>query len=91
MVYTHTYKHTNTHTHKPVCEHEDFTVIWNLNARVCVELEMNRFTGNNWSHCNSNKRFKEKLGNHARETFNRFTTKVSCNLKITDNTESTAV
>ena len=40
-----------------------------------VELEMCDYTGNNWSHQNSKKRFKEKFGNHTRKTFNRFTAK----------------
>jgi hypothetical protein len=62
-----------------------------INARVYVEHEMNRYTGNNWIHCTSNKRFKEIFGSHTRETFNRFTTKVSYNVKIAGNTESTAV
>jgi hypothetical protein len=42
-----------------------------------VEHEMYDYNGNNWSHRNSNKRFKEKFGNHARKTFNRFTTKTA--------------
>ena len=33
------------------------------------------YTGINWSHWKSNKRFKEKCGSHARKVFNRFTTK----------------
>jgi hypothetical protein len=48
-------------------------------------------TGNNWSHWNSNKRFKEKIGRHSRKTFNRLTTKDSYTWNITHNTEITAV
>ena len=42
-----------------------------------VEHEMYDYTSSNWSHWNSNKRFKEKFGSHARKTFNRFATKDS--------------
>jgi len=35
-----------------------------------VEPEMLDYTSNNWSHRNSNKRFKEKFGSHTRNTFN---------------------
>ena len=58
-----------------------------------VEHEMYDNIGNNWSHQNSNKRFREKLGSHTRKTFSKFTTKYSyirnitqygeyCNLKL---------
>ena len=56
-----------------------------------VEPEMYNYTSNNWSHRNSNKRFKEKFGSHARKTFNRFTTRDNYTWNITHNTESTAV
>jgi hypothetical protein len=56
-----------------------------------VELEMNDYTGNNRSHGNNNKRFKDKCGSHTSQTFNRFTTKDSYTMNITRNTESTAV
>ena len=56
-----------------------------------VEPEMSDYTGNNWSHRNSNRRFKEKSGSHTRKTFNRFTTKDSYTQNITHNMESTAV
>jgi hypothetical protein len=42
-----------------------------------VEHEMFDCAGNNWSHRNNNKRFKEKCGYHTRRTFNRFTSKDS--------------
>jgi hypothetical protein len=42
-----------------------------------VEHEMNDYADKNWSHRNSNKRFKENFGSHTRKTFNRFTTKDS--------------
>jgi hypothetical protein len=32
-----------------------------------VENEVNDYTGNNWTQRNSNKRFKEKFGNHIRK------------------------
>jgi hypothetical protein len=35
------------------------------------------YTSSNWSHWNSNKRFKEKFRSHTRKTFNRFTSKDS--------------
>jgi len=56
-----------------------------------VEQEMNDCTSNNWSHCNSNEKLKEKFGNYTRKTFDRFTTKDSYTRNITHNTESTAV
>jgi hypothetical protein len=34
---------------------------------VNVEYEMRDFSGNNWSHQNSNKRFTEKSGSHIRK------------------------
>ena len=42
-----------------------------------VEHEMYDYTGNNLSHRNGNKRFKESFESHTRKTFNRFTTKDS--------------
>jgi len=56
-----------------------------------VEPEMYGCTSNNWSHWNSNKKLKEKLGNCTRKTFDRFTTKDSYTWNITHNTESIAV
>jgi hypothetical protein len=56
-----------------------------------VEPETYDYTGNNWSHWNSNEKFKETFGSCTRKTFDRFTTKDSCTLNITHNTESTAV
>ena len=52
-----------------------------------VEHEMYGYTGNNWSHRNSKKKFKEKFGSHTRKTFVKFTTKDSCTLNITHSTE----
>ena len=40
-----------------------------------VEHEVYGHTGNNWSHRNRNRRFKEKFGSHARRTFDRFSAK----------------
>ena len=48
-------------------------------------------TTNNWSHLNSNKRFKEALGSHTRKAFNTFTTKRRYTCNMTHNTESSAV
>ena len=56
-----------------------------------VEHEVYGYTGNNWSHRNGNKTFKEIFLNHTRKTFNRFTTKDSYTWKITHNMDSTAV
>jgi len=56
-----------------------------------VEPEMYDYTSNNWSHWNSNKKLKEKIGSCTRKTFNRFTTKDGYTWNITHNTESTAV
>jgi hypothetical protein len=56
-----------------------------------VEREIYDYTSGNWSHPNSNKRFKEKFGSHTRKTFSRFTTKDSYTWDITRHTESTAV
>ena len=56
-----------------------------------VEPEMYDYTGNNWSHWNSNEKLKETFGSCTRKTFDRFTTKDSCTWNSTHNTESTAV
>ena len=56
-----------------------------------VEPEMYDCTSNNWSHWNSNEKFKEKFGNYTRKTLDRFTTKDSYTWNITHNTESTAM
>jgi hypothetical protein len=52
---------------------------------------MYKYTCNNWSHQNSNTRFKVNFESHTRKTFNRFTTKDSSAWNITHNTEGTAV
>ena len=57
--------------------------MWNLKCMIC--------TSNNWSHWNSNEKFKEKFGNYTRKTLDRFTTKDSYTWNITHNTESTAM
>jgi hypothetical protein len=49
------------------------------------------YTGNKWSHWNSNEKLKEKFGRYNRKTFDRFPTKDSYTWNITHNTESTAV
>jgi hypothetical protein len=59
--------------------------------RTNVEPEMYDCTSNNWSHCNSNEKLKEKFGSCTRKTFDRFTTKDSYTWNITHNAESTAV
>ena len=56
-----------------------------------VEPEMYDCTSNNWSHWNSNGKFKENLENYTRKQLERFITKDSCIWNITYNTESTAV
>jgi hypothetical protein len=56
-----------------------------------VEHEMYDYTGNNWSHRNSNKRIKEKFVSQTRKTFNRFTTTDSCTWNIRHNTDGTAI
>ena len=42
-----------------------------------VEHEVYDYTGNNWSHRNSNELIKEKFGRRTRKTFNIFTTKTA--------------
>ena len=42
-----------------------------------VEPEMYDCTSNNWSQWNSNEKLKEKFGNYARKTLDRFTTKAA--------------
>jgi hypothetical protein len=54
-----------------------------------MEHEMYDYTGNNWSHRNSNKRFEETLGSRTSKTFNRITAKESYAWNITHNTGST--
>jgi PBP1b-binding outer membrane lipoprotein LpoB len=56
-----------------------------------VEPEMYGYISSNWSHRNSNKRFKEKFGSCTGKTFDRFTTKDSYTWNITHNAECTAV
>ena len=56
-----------------------------------VEPQMYDCTSNNWSHWNSNEKFKEKYGNYAKKPLDRFTTKDSYTWNITHNTESTAM
>ena len=56
-----------------------------------VELEMYDYTNSNWSHWNSNGKFKEKFGSCTGKTLDIFTTKDSYTCNITHNTESTAV
>ena len=56
-----------------------------------VEPEMYHCTSNNWNHCSSNEKLKEKFGNYTKKTFYRFTTKDSYTWNITHNTESTAM
>jgi hypothetical protein len=56
-----------------------------------VEHEIYDHTGNNWRHRNSNIRFEEKFGGHARKTFDMVITKNSCTWSITHKTESAAV
>ena len=58
--------------------------------KTIVEPQMYDCTSNNWSHWNSNKKFKDKFGNYTRKTHHRFTTKDSYTWNITQNTESTA-
>ena len=56
-----------------------------------VEPEKYDCTSNNWSHWNSNEKFKEKIRNYTRKPLDRFTTKDSYTWNITHNTESTAM
>jgi hypothetical protein len=42
-----------------------------------VEPEMYDYTGNNWSHWNSNEKLKETFGSRTGKTFDRFTTKTA--------------
>jgi nitrate/TMAO reductase-like tetraheme cytochrome c subunit len=56
-----------------------------------VEYETYNYTGNNLSHRNSTKMFKEKFGSLTKKTFDRLTTKDNCTCNITHNTESTEV
>ena len=52
---------------------------------------MHDYTGNKWSHRNSNKRFPEKFGSHSRKIISRFDTNDKCTWNVTHNTEGTAV
>ena len=56
-----------------------------------VEPEMYDHSSNNWGHWDSNEKLKENFGSSTRKTLHRFTTKDSCTLNITHNTENTAV
>ena len=46
-----------------------------------VEPKMYDYTGNNWSHWNSNEKLKEKFGSCTGKTLDRFTTKDSLYLE----------
>jgi hypothetical protein len=61
-----------------------------IRERTNVKHEMYDYTGNNWSHMSSNKRFKENFGSHTREIFNRFNQRQPY-LNFTHNMESIAV
>ena len=63
----------------------------NNKDKTNVEPEMYDYTSNNWSHWNSNEKFKEKFGSCTGKTLDRFTTKDSYTWNITHNMESTAV
>ena len=52
---------------------------------------MHDYTGNNFSHWNSNKKFKEKFGSHTSKTCNRLATIDSYTWNTTHNTESAVV
>ena len=56
-----------------------------------VEPGMYDYTSNNWSHCSSSEKLKEKFGSCIRKILDRFTTKDSYTWNITYNTESTAM
>ena len=56
-----------------------------------VEHEMYDCTSNNWSHWNSNEKFKKKFGICTRKSFDRSSNKVNYTWNITNNTEITAV
>jgi hypothetical protein len=56
-----------------------------------VEHEMYDYTTSNWSHQNSNERFKGKFRSHTRKIFSRFATKDSCTWNIACNMETLAV
>jgi len=58
---------------------------------IIIIIIMYDCTSNNWSHWNSNEKFKEKFRNYTRKTLDRFTTKDSYTWNITHNTESTAM
>jgi len=56
-----------------------------------VDRELFDHTGNNWSHRNSDKIFKEKFGTHTRKILIRFTQEVRCSWEVTFDTKSIAV
>jgi len=58
--------------------------------KMNVRYEMYDYTGNNWSHRNSNRSFKN-IRSHTSKTFIRFSTKNIFTWKIAHNTESIAV
>jgi hypothetical protein len=66
--HTHVHMHTRaqpptTHTHKPVCEHEDVTVLWNQGVHTDREVMANR-PQINWNHQNSNMQPKKNFKSH---------------------------
>ena len=52
-------------------------------GRANVEHKIYVYGRNNWSHRNSNERFKNQFISHMRKTFNRFTTTDGCTWNIT--------
>jgi hypothetical protein len=78
-------------THRQKCCAKGSGTEFMYGDKTNVEHTMYDYTSNNWSHWNSNKKFKEKFGSHTKKTFHRFTKKDICTLNITHSTESTAV
>jgi hypothetical protein len=56
-----------------------------------VEHEICDYTHGDWSHQNSNNRFKEKFGSYTRKPFNRLAAEDSYTWNVTHNTDSIAV
>ena len=67
------------------------TTVYIYRDTANVELEMYDYTGNNRSHWNSNRRFKEMFVSRSSKTVNVSTTNDSCTWNVTRNTGGTAV
>jgi hypothetical protein len=61
------WQHERQKRHAKAGRKETKTQQFMYRHKMNVQHEMHDYTSNNWSHRNSNKRFKEILGSHTRK------------------------